>query len=198
MEYETTIEDVLKGMEPPSSPCNKTLDCGTLEAATTARLSAPSSGRRAHEGDRGAGFLMRSLCPRVLASYVVFLFIVCAAHAQNAPLQQQKMCMEQAKRLEDAAQEHENRLQSPNQHWLFTWTNHFNAHDNICYVTSRSWFQEERVTIIGIFNAFEGDTVAFFSSDSTNDCFVEGKKCHSEQEFLSLAIRMQYRKGGTK
>ena len=85
----------------------------------------------------------------------------------------------------------------------YTDTNHFNARDNICYVTTRVTMRtlnpfKQTLISISVKDAFQGDDAALFTADGdgkVTGCFVEAKECHSEKEFLTLAYRMQYRRG---
>ena len=125
-----------------------------------------------------------------------------AALGQNAPMEQQKICMERAKQLVEGSKDYRERLnQSPLLVSVWQDTNHFNVSDGICYATTQTTMVETKtnkvvLSEIYITNAFEGDAVAHFAIEGANlsTCFVEATKCQSKQEFLRLAMRMQFRR----
>jgi hypothetical protein len=138
-----------------------------------------------------------------MKTLIAALILITAAWGQqNAPLGQQKMCMEQVNKLVEARQEFRAQMNaSPNIiTFSYTDTNHFNPRDRICYWTTRTQVQTpDRLRLLGISitDAFPGDTAAEFEPAADGKkafCFVEALRCHSEKEFLTLAFRMQYRK----
>src|SRR5437660_1278028 len=89
-----------------------------------------------------------------MKTLIAALILITAAWGeQNAPLGQQKMCMEQVNKLVEARQEFRAQMNAnPNIiTFSYTDTNHFNPRARICYWTTRTQVQTpDRLRLLGI------------------------------------------------